>query len=77
MIDTNNSSQDYFLIFKTLLVIASMFCLFPYGQESFYQACFFFFLLLKKKKKQSRGKFNLVIYVMCWQTVSERGDVLL
>ena len=51
MIDTNNSSQDYFLIFKTLLVIASMFCLFPYGQESFYQACFFFFLLLLKKKK--------------------------
>ena len=73
MIDSNNSSQDYFLMFKNYL-IASI--LVPYGQESFKHARWFSFFF-SFKKNQSRGKCNLVLYVMRWQTVSKRGEVRL
>ena len=84
MIDTNYSSQDYFLMFKNS-VIASIFVVlihiarnhfithdgFPVFFFVLFFVLFFFF-----KKSQSKGKCNLVIYVMYWQKIGERGDVL-
>ena len=74
MIDTNNSSQDYFLIFKNS-VIGSIFVVLIYMARNHFitQDCFPFFV----QKNQSGEKCNLVIYVICLQTASERGDVFL
>ena len=86
MIDTNYSSQDYFLTFKNS-VIASIFVVLIHIARNHFIThdgfpVFFFLLLLLFffvfffKKSQSKGKCNLVIYVMYWQKIGERGDVL-
>ena len=81
MIDTNYSSQDYFLMFKNS-VIASIFVVRIHMARNHFRVThdgflsfFFVFCFFLLKKNQRRGKCNLVIYVMCWQTVSKRGDV--
>ena len=80
MIDTNYSSQDYFLMFKNSL-IASIFAVLMHMARNHFIThdgfpVFFFCLFVFFKKNQSRGKCNLVIYVMYWQKMGERGDVL-
>ena len=86
MIDTNYSSQDYFLMFKNSL-IASIFVVFIHMARNHFIThdgfpVFFFFVVVVVvvvvffKKNQSRGKCNLVFYVMYWQKMGERGDVL-
>ena len=70
MIDTNNSSQDYFLTFKNSVIASIFVVLIHMARNHFITQDFFPFFSFKKN--QSREKCNLVIYVMYWQTVSEK-----
>ena len=74
----NNSSQDYFLMFRNTVINSLNLCC-PYIQMAMNHFITHdgFNLLFSFKKNQSRGKCNLVLYVVCCQTVGERGDVLL
>ena len=74
MIDSNNSSKDYFLIFKNSVITSIFVVLIRMARNHFITHDGFPFLV---QKNQSRRKCNLVIYVMCWQTVGGREDVLL
>ena len=77
MIDANNYSQDYFLIFKNS-VITSIFVVLIHMVGNHFITHDGFPFFVQKKEKQSRRKCNLVIYVIiCRPTVSQRGDVLL
>ena len=77
MMDTDYSCQDYFLMFKNSERASFFVVLIHMARNHFVTHDGFLFFFFSFKKNQSRGKCNLVIYVMCWQKVSEREDVLL
>ena len=72
MIDSNYSSQDYFLIFKNSEIASIFVVLIHMARNHFNTEMFSFFSF---KRNQSREKCNLVVYEMCWQTVSETGEI--